>query len=297
MFQITCLDDKGQEVERLQMECKIYEPLGDEDIEELIDLLKRRSPIATDFGGKGKSISPTTAGINALVASVSTNPPSSIAIADYREREYPDWIDSCRRVLSNLHKALQREVGQPQIRFAIENRGTRPGRDTLIEFLAQGRFKLAPPEDDLPDECYEEEDIKLRLPRPPKPPRGRSVMEMLANITSLDYSNALMSSLLTDSDPQRDPNAFYYKPEVPTEPVNVISLTCDQWRHGLGDEMFVVEICGDPSSDEVRGKLECVVQADNISDPVRKHVGVRIDVIKMYTKDYAYKLIGGQSVA
>ena len=297
LFQITCLDDKDQEVQELQVECKVYEPLCDGDIQELINLLKSRSPIATEFGGKGKSIDPTTVGINAFVASVSTNPPSPIAIADYREREYPDWIDSCRRVLSNLHRALQRDVGQPQIRFSIENRGTRPGRDTLVEFLAQGKFKLAPPEDDLPDGFYEEESIKLSLPRPPKPPRGRSFMEDLANITSPDYSNALMTSILTDSDPQRDPNGFYYKPDVPTEPVNVISLTCDQWRHGLGGETFVVEICGNPNSDEVRGKLECVVQADNISNPVRKHVGVRIDVIKMNTKDYAYKLIGGQAVA
>lgn len=293
-FQIRCLDEKDREIQEVEVEYKVFEPLGDDDIEELIELLKRRVPMATKFGAKGNAIGPTTYNINAIMPGAFVNPPSSHAIAQYKGRDYPEWIEHCRLVLSNLHKSLQRKCGLARIRFAIKNAGTRPGRDTLIDFRARGDFKLAPPQEDRSDWIDEEEGISLRLLPPPEPPRSQSVLEGLANITSFDYPEILASSLQTPSASEHDHNAFYYKPEVPMAPASLISLACDQWRHGNEYEDFVVEIFADANSSEVTGQLECVVQAENLSSPATEGVSIRINVIKENTKDYAYDLICGR---
>ena len=297
-FLIRCRDDKEREVSELEVECRVYAPLDDGDIRELTELLKERFPISTNFGDASRPNRPATIRISdirsdsLLGSHNSARSPSDKEIANYRDREYPNWVETCRRVFSNLHKALQRKVGQPRVRFTIVNGGTRPGRDTLVEFTARGNFKLAPPQEEFPDWHGEEEGTSLRIPPPPKPPRGMSIMDYVANLTrTFDYPVSLPSSHLEF---QRDPNEFYYKPDFPIEPTDSLNLACDQWRHGMGEENFIVEICADPNSSEVTGQLDCVIQAENLSAPASKGIRMKIKVIKMDTKDYAYRLISTQ---
>ena len=292
-FQITCFDAEDSEVQGMEVECRVYEPLSDDDLDELIELLKSWNPIVKVFIDKKEPGEPTTRKFNAIMHGTFANPPSPRAIAKYQDREYPGWIKDCRLVLSKLHKSLQLESGLPRIRFAIENSGTRPGRDTLIEFRARGPFKLVPPSEDHPDWLDEEEGISLHLPSPPEAPRSRSFLSGMANLESLDYT-ALARSLDSPSVSGHDHNAFYYKPEFPSAPSGLISLACDQWRHGNEPQEFFVELWADANSGKVTGQLECVVQAENLSSPATKAVLVRINVIKMNTKDYAYGLVQSQ---
>ena len=301
-FQVKCLDE-GREVVVLEAKCKVYAPLDDHEIQELIDLLRKRFPIATDFGDKKRSHRPTTIDSGVSQAAFSTwlapqvFPASDRDIANYKDRDYPNWVDTCTRVLSNLHMALQREEGLPRARFAIKNIGTRPGRDTLVEFGARGNFKLAPLSDDFPDWYWEDKTITLHLPRSPRPPQGMSIRDAFQNIQRvLDYPTARYTGLPVSPEPQRDPNALYYKPRFPFDPVDTIRLSCDQWRHGLDDEEFAFEICAHPDSQEITGYVGCVVQAENLSRPVRTGVQIRINVIKMNTTEYAYSLIHARHI-
>ena len=277
-FEIRCLDEKDREIPKVEGECRVFKPLSDDDLEESIELLKRLVPMETNFGGKTPSF----------------RPPSDRAIAHYTESEYPEWIEACRLVLSNLHKSLQRKSGLPRIRFAIRNSGTSPGRDTLIEIRARGQFTLVPPQEEYLDRFDEEEVMSLHLPPPPEPPRSRSPLDFVnLNLPSLHHPS-LASSPQAAPASEHDPNAFYYKPEFPTAPANVITLSCDQWRHGNEGEDFFVEIWADANSTEVTGQIECVVQAENLSSPMRKGVSIKINVIKANTKDYAYDVIYGR---
>ena len=117
-FEIRCLDEKDREIQEVEGEYRVFKPLSDDDLEESIELLKRRVPMATKFGGKEHS------GGQITINEVFSYPPSAQTIAHYTEREYPEWIETCRLVLSNLHKSLQRKSGLPRIRFAIRNLGT-----------------------------------------------------------------------------------------------------------------------------------------------------------------------------
>ena len=300
-FHIECVGPQNEVMQRLESECSIYAPLTEGEIDELISLLERRFPIVTDFGSETKPEEATrvdinAAGTNALIQGFSLlRPPSERELTEYKNRQYPEWLESCKKVLSNLHRALQEEAGLRSVYFLIENRGTRPGKDALVEFRAQGNFRLAPPQEDFPNWYIEEEGLSPQLPIPPKPPQSRSVNELLANLSILpNFSLTAPSSLLPHSRNEFDPNQFYYRPTFPLQPESLISLSCNQWRHGQGPVKFVVEICLDSNYKEVNGLLECVVQAENLSSHLTKQVPVRLTVHRINTEDYARKLILGQ---
>ncbi len=49
-FKITCVDDEGNELSRLELEHLIYEAMTDAEVLEVLDSIKSRFPPATDFG-------------------------------------------------------------------------------------------------------------------------------------------------------------------------------------------------------------------------------------------------------
>ena len=292
IIEVRCLCDNGNDLVTLEADYPLYEPLTKQEVEGLIDQLKRKHPVVTDFDNDQIKDGPTRLSLGDMSNISILGNPSFEAIANYQEREYPEWLSKCRDALVRLHKTLQWEVEWPCVRFTMKNEGNRPGNNVLVEFIAKGDFKLFPAKADAPDLHIEEENTDLRLPLPPEPPRRRSIMEGIAGLAeSINYPIFTPSSLIDPSDFVDDPNAFYYKPEFPKEPAKSISLICDKWRHGPHDEEFIIEICTHSDQQRVNGQLDCVIQAENLSSAVRKSVDVRINIIKMKTVDIASNLV------
>ena len=277
-FIIKLCDESGHAIETIEVEYRVYEPLNDQDINELVALLEQRFPMVSNFISSQKFI----------------GPPSYEKRERYKKRHYPEWITACERILSNLHDALERRLGRPSILISVENRGTRPARDALIEFNALGKFNISPPLDDFPDWYLEQEDIQIDLPSPPKPPKGKLLGETLFGVNRiLDYPKIITPFRVPPAAPIHEPNGLYYKQTFPLEPVDSICLSCDQWRHDSSEVELGVEICMDSDTSQVKGSIECVVQAENISSPVRKRFSMTMNVVKIDTKVYAYKMIQG----
>ena len=302
-FLIRCVNHQGQEVEKLEFECQVFEPLAEVDISELIQALKSRWPISEYFGpnertirGNSTAISPWERLVMPARAADVFIPASADDISRYRDRDYPGWIDKCQSILSNLHRALQRSSGRPAFRFLVENRGTRPGKDALVDIVAKGNFEVSPPWDEIGDELDVASGTGLELPFPPDPPQGRWVsafnplpglMDHLTLPESVLYPNWLGG----ERDRRRDPNAFYYKPTLPDKPVKLFSLECEQWRHGTGEEHFDVELCVNLTDNHATGVVECVVHAENLSAPTGMPIRVQGVVTKGDTKGRACNLI------
>ena len=181
-FLIRCVSKQGQEIEKLEFECQVFEPLAEADISELIQALKSRCPISNYFGPNDRTRRDTSTGVSPLERIMMPSraadvfvPASAEEIARYRDRDYPGWIGECRKIFSNLHLALQRDSGRPAFRFLVENRGTRPGKDALVDILARGNFEVSPPWDEMDDEPDAANGTSLELPFPPEPPQGRWV--------------------------------------------------------------------------------------------------------------------------
>ena len=299
-FYIRCVDIAGKEVECIDLIHTIYDPLNEDDISEFIMILEERCPVSTDFNRKVPK--PTLGLVEGVLGHRwYFEPPSEEAISKYKDQEYPEWLQDCRSMLSNIHEALQRKQGQPFFSFEVSNQGTRPGNDALVVISAKGNLEICPPpyEEDHPDDNDQRE---LSIPSPPSPPQGRwrssrtSLNRLLGGLNSVGVSHpfeipSLPVATYPPGEPRRDPNTFYYKPSRITEPSNTFSLECQQWRHGTEREAFEGYIFLAEDVTSVSGALECEIHAENLTKPARRTISVQIRLEHVSAKDSASDLV------
>ena len=168
-FAIRCVDDEGRDIERLELVHNIYEPLDEDCISKYIDALKEMHPVETEFNQPGPN--PSRIRLALALGQHHFEPASDQAIANYKEREYPQWLEDCRAFFTELHETLQRSAGWPVFRFVVANEGSRPGSDALIVIRAKGNLLVCPPAPG-GDDPEDGEQAEPRLPRRPRPPRG-----------------------------------------------------------------------------------------------------------------------------
>ncbi|MGF9565118.1 PIN domain-containing protein [Neorhizobium sp. BT27B] len=77
----------------------------------------------------------------------------------------------------------------------------------------------------------------------------------------------------------RDPEGFYYAWPA-GEPVKKGAFTCDLWRHCRDDEIFEFMVTF-PEHGPARGVVECVVHADNLTQPAIARLKVELVVKKV----------------
>ena len=151
----------------------MYEPLSDDDLEDLMRQLSSRFPMNDDFGHPEPAEEEETHGAAGIAGLKRVYPPaSSDAISKYTDIDYPKWINDCESTLSNLHKVLQSEAGQPVLTVAACNGGTRPGSDALVQISECGNFWICPPPDP-ENEDETEQPKRTVLDPPPTPPKGQ----------------------------------------------------------------------------------------------------------------------------
>ena len=270
-FRIVCLNSMATEAEALEYEFPVYDNLSDCEISGFTDMLRSKFPI-NNFD---------VPLMNSLYM-----PPSNEELDKYKQ-EHTSWIEQCVRFLKCIHSPDD-DTGILDICFLASNEGTRPAKDALVTIQAHGDLKISPPPgdyDDYPDETS--------LPSPPIPPKMRptgigQMAEMLKGIAEGNYLRGIPD--LNSPTPSQDPNGFYYK-NKPAIPNRLYSVKCEQWRHGTGDEDFHARIYYNRSKAETKGMLECVIHAENLSEPVRKKIPIRIVAQRKDGRDYVHSLI------
>ncbi len=308
-FAIRCVDGTDTEVERYEGSYIWYEALTDAEVGELMDRLKERFPLETDFGPKEpeERDAPQTGGIRIPGMKQVFTPATDDEIAKYRDEAYPQWLERCEEVLRDHHRTLRQEEPVLEFMFLAENRGTRPATDALVTIEARGNFQIKPPpyknrDDQQVDEVDDSDKHQASgLPRPPAAPCGQRRTSIGGRshdhpLHALDVLNRSLrgvpgmmdygSSVLDPArfrapiiQPKaRDPNSFFYKPDRPMMPQDAFSIECDQWRHENGEEPFVGEIHVPTDQDQVDGALVCRIQAGNLSKPESKLIPLRIAI-------------------
>lgn len=312
-FAIRFLGQDGQETERYEAFYKWFEPLTDAEFDELMQYLKDRFPLETDFGSREPAERTAAPGIGSLFVGATRTfvPATDEEIKSYRDVAYPGWLASCEATLRHHHLFLQLGVPPLEFSFVVENQGTRPATDALITFSANGGLQVTPPstaEEDGGVEGGRDDSSEWpseTLPEPPVAPRGhwrRTVGIGLAQLEQLTRSvshvrNNLEAINRYDSVPdlirgaRRDANAFYHKPDRPSTPRDAFSLECEQWRHDDGDEAFVGEIHIPREHDQVDGALVCRIQAGNLSTSESKTIPVRIETTRVSAFDSAREMV------
>ena len=208
----------------------------------------------------------------------STRPKISYGLGVSAEA-YQEWVDECEQILAALHYEMQVESGGVPFSIVIANDGTRPAKDALVEITAMGNLQIRPHEENSAEFYAVTQEGKMALPPKPRPLLDVVYAGMATNLSGSEHNE------------RRDPNGFYYKPELPEGPGASYCLECAQWRHGAGDGYFDGQIFVLHGDGEVRGLLQCVIHADNLAEPVRAEVPVRIRANVASAMDRASALV------
>ena len=308
---IGFVDHKGSELELLELEFQVYEPLSYADLDDLVQQLSKRFPMRDDFGASEPFEEQFNEGAAGLIGMKRVfTPATEEAITKYTHEAYPGWLSNCKEFLSTLHTALQADDGQPHFTFAISNEGTRPATEALIRISASGNFRICPPM--YRNENEPEKAQELVLPSPPVPPKGSfktttAAIESMSRLLATGNSAGILGGFATQLpklfEPEafypprnlatnaRDPNGFYYKPARLSQPDESFALECEQWRHQTGLEHFQGHLFFDVDAREIRGALTCEVHAGNLSVPAVKKIPVRIYIKKADVREYAQELV------
>lgn len=317
---LRSIDQSGKAIDKYYASYTRYEPLTNAEVADLMEILKARFPMETDFGSREptEQSAPKTA-TQLFATNRIFTPANDEEIEKYREEAYPQWLVRCEEMLKTHHQVLQQEIQVLEFEFIAKNAGTRPATDALITIEARGDFQVKPPSSDDPDKDEEVEDdtsVKVNakvLPQPPVAPCGTwnnriagqlgDVMGALDRFAGSPYAfprpeQVELYSGIAHIDvppirlpPPHDPNEFYYKPVLQSMPQNSFALECAQWRHGGEEESFVGEIHVPTDLHEAEGLLVCHIQASNLSDAILSRVPVRIEITHVSAFESARSMV------
>ena len=307
-MEIKTYGSDGAEIDRINFEQAANTPLTKAEIDELMETLQSRFPLVTEFGSPETVPQPEAPSGSRGVRVLEFEPASEKAITSYQDEQYPEWLEKCRSVLTDLNRRLNADLPRPVLRFEVANAGTRPATGSLIRFTGLGGLVLMPISEK--DEDDEKPSPPPSLSRPPSPPRGRwkvAPQRGPIDLASLAYGNAgdvigriaqtrypfenMIEPLLPPRIPKHDPDAFYWKDGRPITAREQIALTCDNWRHGVEAETFGFTLYAEDPNKDVTGAVRCEVHAENLSDPVVVTVPVTITRALHSVHEHALGLI------
>ena len=307
-FEIQCLDSAGIEIQRYECSFTWFDPLTDAETNNLMQCLKERFPLETDFGPLESVERNVTDVVSRLLGEKKVFVPATDEkIKKYREESYPRWLARCKETLTNYHQTLQKQAPATSVVFVAENLGTRPATDALITIEAQGSFQIKSPardeenEDDSGDEGADFQQCSTLLP-PPAAPRGRwkttdpfsalhRSLHNIAGVRAVPVPRLDLAKFQQVIPTPPDPNKFYYKPDRPQIPQNAFCLECEQWRHEDGKKEFDGEIHFSPNIDTVEGALVFRIQAENLSKAQIKRIPVWIKTAHVSSFERARALV------
>jgi hypothetical protein len=303
-FKLT-YQSEGSNVTSVECQLDYYEPLTNEEVNNLIWTLEQAFPQEFDFGSR-EPIDRPVSNNNPFLNSIfdereKFTPATDESITSYTEQLYPGWLENCKSIFDNIHTSLNQSIKLPEITIGVENIGSRPAIDALTTFTAKGPFLIAP------SEAYadqiQENAIDLSIPDAPKAPKGTwkktnkfhglHGLQDLAGLASLGRSNFDYGNIpvLSGLKSQRDQNAFYWKPERPSSPVKTVVLECQQWRHQIGEELFKFVLCAELKLGQARGVLELRIDSANMTETFDQRVNIKITVNPISPLAYSQNLV------
>ena len=195
---------------------------------------------------------------------------SAEAISDYEERDHPAWISKCQSFLDVVNFIVQLEHC-PELAVSIQNNGSRPATNALVEIRGSGNFGLTTPMSELREFGLVP---VMERPKPPDQPKPQSSWSTILN--NLTGSSVLALPDLDFAQRFRDQEDFEYTAGVKVETEPSIGLTCGLWRHSLEPKEFTVRLVPATIDSPITGEITCTVHADNLTMPATFKLVVKL---------------------
>ncbi len=281
---------------------KQFHPLSEEQIEQLVTLIKLRFPVETKFNSQEKKSSLILSAQYAAALSFMQQkefiPASDEAILEYQETLYPEWLTSCEDQLRELHTQLEQKQILPKIHIDIANSGSRPAETVKVIFSLSGQRLLLTAKDEdetIPNIEMDNNDYLTQahtLPRSPRPPQGhwqtRNTYDSLfLKMPSFDFNNHTYTDIPPITSMHKEIDAFYWGEKTG----KAVDLTCEQWRHCTTPESFIFELGFLYAPEEYSGILTVEIHASNLKIPTIETIPIRVFVKQENTYLIAEQLI------
>ena len=181
-------------------------------------------------------------------------------ITKYEEEEHPAWVAQCQQYMQFVHAIVQHEHF-PELTINIQNAGSRPGNNALVDIRASENFGLTTPMEDL-------KDVGLipTMERPIPPRQPRNMFSLMNNLNIFDLYG-LSSSALDLPMATRGQEDLEYTETIKLEPARSIGLTCGLWRHSREARQFTIRLLPPHTDRPTTGQITCTVHADNLTKP------------------------------
>lgn len=280
----------------------VYQPLSSQEIDDLINDVKQRNPIETDFERARRRTSLNF--IHDLSVSAigrQFHPAAQEDITQYLEEYYPNWIEQCRERLADAHNILGLNDYCLNLQVELANKGTRPAQDLQLSIRARGDVCVMPDNEEETERFMDYAAPLFSLTKAPSAPQGEwRTHDPFASFMGLhnrhlDHLAPFHGPTIQDvlRDQRRDPNLFYYR-DQPHKPVSNYSLTCEMFRHA--DQVEKFEILTWPSGifqalDGKNAVVEVTANASNLTSPEVLKIPMRIRCEERSTYDDVRELI------
>lgn len=281
MLQLRFVDQSGSQIDRLEVTMKRYHPVLSADVDRLVERVMALAPMATLTPTPVPAAQPRITAKGLDISSIAypadgKMPLTQRGIDKYQE-EYREWVEGVRSKIAGFHVEWNRGREWPQAIFYVQNTGSRPASDVLVEIAASGSFGLSGERKIDPDPRRKSANW-LALPFPPEPPRRKSSTELLMASSLFDrdpFANLPSAPIFpTAASLRRNDDTFYWR-DGKSDPVSTMALECKSFRHGREEEDFSFTVWAKDCAD-VRGLIVGRVSASNIREPFEKHLPLRI---------------------
>lgn len=203
-------------------------------------------------------------------------------ISKYEQEKYPAWIDQCKEYMQVAHYIAQSEH-LPELTINIQNAGSRPANNTLVELHTSENFGLTPP-------LAELRNLSL-IPlngRPIPPPQPKSALSWLQTLARFnDFPHLDHEALVTPAIGQ-DQEDFLYTQRIKLEPEPSIGLTSQLWRHAMEPRQFTIRLVPQQTNTPATGQITCTVHADNLTKPATYNLVVTVSPEQRPTLEPAF---------
>ena len=299
---LTFCDPGGRKIDRLDFSAPRWAPLSADEIDALMAEVAQYCPPASSFERKKKATANVwEAAFDAtnrlsLYTGQRYESATPEEIERYQSISYPEWLESIRSALQNIHQRLEARTQWPVVKLVGANSGTRPATNVLLRIGVGGNLLIRNDreEHEAGDGKLAQED-SIELPLPPSPPRGKMVAIGLHRYASM-FSARQPESLqaIASFKPRagaiyRDPDVFYWR-SGENDWVNVMELDCQSWRHGQDPLSYPIMVRPMKMTD-CSGMVEASVHATNVSKPLALPLPVKFNFANESTFEEVQALV------
>lgn len=249
------LEGKPLERENIEIPFKEFPPLSDIEVKSLITVAKNRFPLK-DF-----NVDPSRQSLGMIWG---LRPPDNV-IQNYQNKEYPEWIQSLKKYLENIHRYLMVQNNLLEFDLLLMNKGFSHANGTILEILATGNIVLV-----------SEKPVDPNIPIPPKPP-----LTSLQDLASSPFLDVYRRSFMPPSwgpSMRKDSYQFYWYPDKPLGPQEKWKFSCKEFRHQQEPERFPIRVQTIPDSHKKSGLIIFKVSASNLPNTASRQIQIKIKV-------------------